>query len=525
MKKYFLQVLLYWCLFFPAAQSQELETWFQSIDPNPADEFQTDLGKFILAHGNNLYLVNGYFADANYNRMDDIICVNAQTKEVVKQITLSGPQIDIALTDIVLTKDNHLLFTGEWRDIESGNYRMKFFIAKYTLDLEAVWTNFYPDFGSNYYYSDGIVEMTDGNILLSVVDSEHPSPTNAAELRLIKTDAVGNYLSTRLLEDTLTYTGGRGSITVTADSNYFVSSNSADVVPATNLGTNLGIMHKVNSEGVPLWSRELNRNTFFLPTNPRSLALRNGNQVVLWYKDTITTNPLINPDFSVMYCYDPAGVPLWTKEWNLWGYDGIYRIIQAANGDILGVGYFDFPGAASRNVIFRLNEAGEQIWERRFCDSLLYQKPYRVFLTDLCELPDGRIALTGISFDPTADGTDTNANVALLVLDEQGCLEPGCTGANQYVTETWTPVAALPGLLALRISPNPAGAVARVQLGAKGGELLCYSSSGALQGRFPAPAGGASVDIQVSDWPAGQYFLLHRAGGRLLGQGKLLVQH
>ncbi len=110
-----------------------------------------------------------------------------------------------------LTTDEHILLTGEWRDY--NNTRMRTFIAKLDKDLEIVWINYYPDLFEYHVYGEAIAETPSGDIMLYLTEGKslptgNPWQTAESWIRMVKTDALGNPIFSKIVQDTFSQTVG-----------------------------------------------------------------------------------------------------------------------------------------------------------------------------------------------------------------------------------------------------------------------------------------------------------------------------
>lgn len=513
--------------------AQPGSTFITSFDPNPQNMFQADKGKAIWSIGKYIYVINGFVKNSIGDRKNQLYKIDADTREFVGDIEFEGPQGDMAITAHWVTSDNHILLTGEWRD-KAANFTMRMFLAKLTPDLEVVWINYYPDLSSNFLYSDGITETSDGDYLMYLVEGPPPAPHVTGELRVIKTDTSGAILLSTLLVDTFTLTVGYGDIIPTDDGYFLISSYAKGFYYHPILGTyrEVALLHKIDADANTLWSKSLNYAKFTLQS-PALAAIAGGGGAVAWMKDTLTTDPEIAWNFILLHGIDGEGNIKWTYEWNKWPYKTIYSIKQANNGDILGTCFYGAGGFPNRGkgMIFRLSDDGDLIWERHYSDSLLRPWAPQMELLDVCELEDGRIAATGLVFDSNGEGVPWNANVVLLVIDSQGCAEPGCVGATQYITATSEPLFTFENLPVLGVSPNPSTGPALISLPetlAMTGEactLRAYSPDGQLLQQLEWPAG--TRQLPVNDWkaPGLCYLFLFDRRGYPLASGKILFQN
>ncbi len=198
----------------------------------------------------------------------------------------------------------------------------------------------------------------------------------------------------------------------------------------------------------------------------------------------------------------------------------------------MGVGFYrgSTSLAKGKGWLFRMTNTGELLWEHTYSDSLLRPWSPQLELLDLCEMADGRIAATGIAFDTNSVAL-LNPNVVVLVVDANGCLEPECTGLNQYITSTLEPIFKFPDLLRLTITPNPSNGPVRVTLptdfvtGNLGYELRCYDLLGNLIRRFNWPQGASVLEIKDVFNTSGAYNLILFAQNRPIATGKLFIQH
>jgi len=537
-----IRVLFVLCLLLACAkvQAQPSETYLMAFDPNPQNMYLFDHSNNIWSIDNHIYVTN-LIGDSAWNRVVQIFKIDASTREIVKQIELTGPQTDIACSGrggYCLTSDQHILLTGEWRDY--ANTRMRTFLLKLDKDLNLVWINYYPDLFEFHVYGDAVAQTPAGDILLYLTEGK-PSPTHGpwivgeGWIRVIKTDSVGNLLFNKVIPDTFLQTVGYGHLSRMEDGNYLLSSqlvglNYYPPNPLLGLFRYNALLHKIDEDANLIWSRLVNYSTAILQ-EPTSIALPDGGGAVMWSRDTFGAPPGIKWSFQELNCIDSEGNTLWRHGWLDESLRYFYRIVAAANGDILGVGayYTGFP-TKGKGVIYRATQEGEILWERHYSDSI--QRPWAPFmeLFDICELADGRIAATGVVFDTNAVGT-LNPNIGVLVVGADGCLEPGCTGVTQYVTGIFEPIAVTPPIPQLICSPNPANDFALIKLPVSFGStspkqmLKCYDIQGRTIAEVPWGDAQEAVQIAVKDWPPGVYQLLFWAGRKPLCSGKIIVQH
>jgi hypothetical protein len=517
--------------------AQSTETYLKTFDPNPQYEYLYDNSGNIWSIGHFIYVTNAFGPDIH--REAQIFKIDANTKEIVKVVKMEGPQIDLLFSirggGYYITSDNHILLTGEWRDYEHS--RMRTFIAKVDSDLNLLWINYYPDISDLHVFSDAITETLSGDILLYVTEGkpkslEEPWITVESAIRIIKTDSVGNLLFNKIIPDTFLQSVGYGHLTPTDDGHYLLTSNVIGYYYHWLHGTYRynAIMHKIDENANPIWSRLINWDKTSLQT-PTVTGLSGGGGAVMWRQDTFGQDPNIANNFSVLNRINSDGQTIWKHEWNDVAIRSVYRIITAANGDILGFGYYSKDSSKGKIWLFRATEAGEILWERHYSDSI--QRPWSPFMEmfDICELADGRIATTGVVFDTNSIGS-LNPNIGILVVNgADGCMEPGCSGLTQYITSAFEPIIRAPQLPQLICSPNPAHEIAFIQIPAElmgqslEKRLQCYDAQGKLMAEIPWARGQGGLPIEVKNWPSGMYQLLIWADRQPLCSGKMVVQH
>jgi len=525
--------LIFFSLITSFLSAQTNGTFIESIDPNSEEEYQTDKGYRIWSIDSFLYVLNGYI-NLNGYRALDIFKINIENRETINRIAIDGPQEDMAISDYWITPDQHILITGEWRDYDA--LRMRTFIAKLDKNLEIIWINYYPDLSDGHLYGDALAQTATGDILLYLTEGEpepggNPWVTVSSRPRIVKTDPLGSLIFNKIIPDTFQQSFGYGHLAPTDDGNFLMSSTVLGYYYHPIYGTyryNV-IVHKIDSEANPVWSRMVNYTKFPIQ-EPVATTLAGGGGAVMWAKDTFVPDPTIAFNFNVLNRYNSAGGLSWTHEWNDVAQRVVYRIITAQNGDILGSGYYDtaVPLSKGKGWLFRMTPDGEVLWERHYSDSI--QRPWAPLIEflDLCELDDGRIAATGILFDLNSDGA-LNPNVALLLVDDQGCLVPGCSGVDHYITSAFEPIIRLPDLPLLSISPNPTPGPFRVQLPealkpGKNWELRCYDLQGKLWQQLPWPKGDTALNIDGSSWAPGLYLPVLFENNRPVATGKIIIQ-
>lgn len=529
MKNIFIFIILTFIRSNPLS-AQPDNTCLYSIDPNPDNMYIFDKGHNIWSIDNYIYMMSGFVANSQNGRVDQLFKIDPDTREIIKQFELEGPQGDMVATAYWVTSDKYILLSGEWRDYNSGGI-MRMFLMKLTPDLDILWTKYYTDLTDNYLYSEGISETNEGNYMLYVSEGFGPSPHSSGKLRIIRTDTSGAILLTKMLIDTFPHSYGYGGISSTDDGYFLVSSAVVGYYYDPILGTYTenAIVHKVDEDGNQLWSKTVGYSTFRLQ-EPTITALPGGGGAVMWSKDTITNDPEIAWDFVLMYGFDSNGSQIWTNEWNKVGYETIYKIKSATNSDIIGVGlYSRFEVPNGRAIIFRMSNTGEILWERFYSDSIVRPWAPQLELFDVCELADGRLAATGIVWDTNSIG-GINLNVGLLIVDSNGCLEPGCSEQVQFVSSAFEPLFKIPSLQILTITPNPTNGPVQITipellLSKTNLKLRCFDSNGQLVKIFDWPDNTATLFLSDLSLNSGIYHCILYSDMWPIANGKFTFSH
>ena len=106
--------------------------------------------------------------------------------------------------------------------------------------------------------------------------------------------------------------------------------------------------------------------------------------------------------------------------------------------------------------LVKFNKDGEIIWTRFFKPTLLDSSIRESVFVDCKELPDGRLLCLGQS-DNSFSSSPLGSEIWLLMLDEEGCLEPGC-GMEQIITSTSRTLPNQSG----SVCPNPVSDILQV---------------------------------------------------------------
>ena len=532
-------LLIFCCLIIgwpTLSVGQTPPTYRGSIDPHATSGIPyADVGSGIVSDGLNLYISNGYVDVLDFNnRVQHLIKVGLDSFKTKKIVTLNGPQGDMIINSLKLHPDGYLYFIGSWFDYTIGRSRP--FLAKYTTELEEVWTNYMPghsDLGLDYYFYD-LCASFDGEIIVAYFTQVQPGPENIIETYVLKLDTAGLIQFDKHLPDTTWISAGRGNIIPTDDGHYLVSTYCGERLAGVAYPEHF-IMHKVDEEGEIVWTqyRKGYQKKFQVP---RIADLPGGGAVMAVVRDTLAIfegAKGVSLFYYALEAFSNEGQSVWIFPWFKHMVSTIEVLHRAKNDDILGCGYwfeFDDP---YRGWVFRFSPDGELKWSRLYNDAA--NRPWTlgaipIMFVRMTELNDGRIAITGWAIDstdyPGANGA--NSNVLLMILDSMGCLVPGCEGEDQVIssTEGWQVIQSTP-LLALQVSPNPAKEHIFVQwpegvpLSGRAYQLMAFDDLG--RQIWTGPWHGDPQRIDTEKWPPGYATLVCVQVGQPVASARILI--
>jgi hypothetical protein len=500
----------------------QLPPLYKVIDPNPDNPYQIDVADNILQIDTHTYIYYRYFNTVSITE-GGIMKLN-QKGEIQKHILLQDNRGGLGFSGggaYCLTKDTFILFTGQLYDQEKK--RQSIFLIKLTPQLEVVWTKYYGNPNRDYYCTS-VTETTDGRYMIFASDGYNN--VNIRWLRLLSTDTAGTLLWDRIIPDTFSWSANGNMISTTDGNLLFTAANYRE--EEDHYGCQ---MIKTNTEGKIIWQRSLPFMRFNIE-EPMSTPMPDGGSVLMWAKDTSLWIPgVAGGELPVLRRYSSDGEWLWETGWHR-GYHRVFRIITAANGDIIGGG-FRVPSFDANDYawMFRVNPEGKVLWNRFFCDSL--QRPWTFMgIYDLAETAEGNIVATGRVRDTIQGGDDVNSNLFFLRTGPDGCLNGNCSDSTQYITIVKEPgrrglFGPLPNL---RVAPNPVSTILHVTLpesSEKQRHLEWYSLSGRLMHNIDLSENSSeqrTLSISVPTVPDGLYWLVLREAGRPVAKQSIIIK-
>ncbi len=354
-------------------------------------------------------------------------------------------QPDIAFNDPVAIIDDSVYMACQ-TDSDSSNLNYQLF--RLNMSGDTIWSKtYFEDFRD---VNIGVISLLDTNLLMY---GNMGTTDVLGVARLIKTEKTGNVI----WEKTYGSEFGRSiphSVSELPDGSLLMSSN------ICHYGSNCFLneypaLSKIGKEGNLLWTKTYHKSESAVLA--LSVPLDEDRIALAWTRDTFNSD--LDPNPPILFFLDSLG----NMEYEYEGFkrSGNYyltKLRKCSNGDILGVGQtYDFSDTvALGGWLFRMTQAGELVWERRILD-LRYPDLYGYFY-DAMETPDGGFIAVGNILVNGGSGSE----VWIVKLDENGCLEPGCTGDSIYITPTKEILK--DGVAYFEIGPNPAKDYFNVQI-------------------------------------------------------------
>ncbi|HNG88543.1 MAG TPA: hypothetical protein PK858_00005, partial [Saprospiraceae bacterium] len=160
-----------------------------------------------------------------------------------------------------------------------------------------------------------------------------------------------------------------------------------------------------------------------------------------------------------------------------------------------GAGYEVYGKSDVYASVFKFSPEGKMLWERFLPIDTAY------VVGDVKATPDGGCIVIGTQ-ERLRPGGGYEYYAALIKLDGEGCLQPGCDSLLVI-----SPVRELPAPVVevLHLQPNPASRQVTVTLSDRGGMLHVVGMLGTVLQEVPVS--GSQVSISTADLPAGLYFI------------------
>ena len=404
----------------------------------PASPDTADMGSNIVLMGDGYLIGCGTVNQQNGKEYADLLKIGWNGEFVWSKSYYWEPyQPDIAFNNPVSILNDNIYMSCQ-TDSDSSNLNYQLFCLNLLGDT--LWSKIYPG-----VYKDinlGLVDLMDSNILLFGNKGTSPLLDVA---RLLKVNKDGEVIWDMIYGQEFG-SSVPGVVCELPDSSLIMAS------VICHYGSNCFLeryaaLTKIDKTGYKIWTRTYNQSESGVGT--QVLPLDKGGYALAWTRDTFHWS--VDPYPPVIYFLDSLG--------NVESeYDGFIRpgnyymtkLKRMSNGDMLGVGItLDFSdGETTGGWLFRMTQQGELVWERRISDRR-YPDLFGQFF-DAIETPDGGIIAVG---NIVTNGFQ-NAEVWIVKLDGEGCIEPGCTADSIFITPVFE--VSSDGKDLYEINPNPA---------------------------------------------------------------------
>ena len=515
--------IFFLCIFFPPASILAQPTFSRTYDLVGMQG--SDRGASVQAIGDDFVIGVGSLCNGYYNACTGLIKTN-NAGDVLWQFYYDQFTEDIYPNwkDDFFLRGDTLFFASEMRKGPEADWQ--YYLAKASWQNSGLYS--LADFGSaEGDYATSLEPLPDNRWMLFGFGWRQGKWKPV--LNVVQNDSIieaSYYLD-------FPYSAGEndGMLEPLPDGDYITAvQTKTPVLPFTGLAVS-----KVDSLGNIIWSRHFN-DSLSIGCRRRITPLQNGGFAVVNCTDTAyNISPYSSWAADKVIGLDSVGNTAWEYFFHAPSWKRIHNITLAQNGDILGCGidnsYPDGQGGVRLSgFVFRMSPEGQLLWERRFINDATHLYADILLLDDICEAPDGRIAVVGLQSNLFPNGTP-NGDAWLLVLDENGCLEPGCTERDYVISGQEEPVqqpaAANPAWF--HLYPQPAGDWLTVNFDRDlppRCRLLLHSALGRLEMEQPLTAGQQQATLDTSGLPAGLYVLaLATQDGQLLHTQKVFVNN
>lgn len=254
--------------------------------------------------------------------------------------------------------------------------------------------------------------------------------------------------------------------------------------------------------------------------------------------DTITpsNDPIIGVGADMIVGLDTLGEVQWTSTFPSGGVTPVTNFKRTQNGDLIGCGrtnnfhYPDENGEDQREDaawMFRISNTGELLWRREYVVPEIVALGNAHELMDLAELPDGRIAAVGQLWEKFPNGGN-DGNVWMLIVDENGCVDPGCDERQIWVAAEEPGGGGVQVLrqVYFKVSPNPASSRITIdfyQTLTEDAHIALYSPFGQLLDKEKVAKGVKKYELGLETLSEGMCVVVLERGGQVLQREQVMV--
>jgi hypothetical protein len=295
---------------------------------------------------------------------------------------------------------------------------------------------------------------------------------------------------------------------------------------------NRGVVRKIDTEGNVLWKKEYAFNSspdFYeitlnkLGSDKYILIYHPDTTIINWEDTTWVSKP------AMAYILDEDGELINTqvaaKPFQLRWYKNVE---PTKDGGAIASGHVQI-GMDLHGLLTRFDSLGNLIWDKwyRHNDFIIpgigIPDRFEGRFNKSIELPDGRLAATGVIMTPHLGTVHT----WVVLLDSMGCLEPGCADGVQVMGDVSSTEPVSPTTSGMRLAPNPAQQQVRVFLSEtitqEAVSLTLYDMMGRQVLHQPYN-GGEVVTVELHSLTPGLYILQVQGRNGRRWTEKLIVE-
>lgn len=398
---------------------QTQSTFFKKINPS-SNFFDSDYGVDIEENAGKLYITTNSLCVSGPDSCQRIVVLDEYGS--IDKVIL-GPYSDVYNTSrSALAESDSLFIVGRRYDSVLNN---KLMIAYVNLNQPEYISSTFTDTSSLRGYS--FIRLNDSTFVVagSRLDTNEVNAQTGLFLAHFNTDLeVYNF---RIIRDSLIHSDL--SIIQGTNTGKFLILFVGDRI-LKNIRKKSLVLIQVDELGNIDWYKYYN-NVNYNRVQPRFVATNDGNFIISWTKDTslLIDGKIVNSLPYIMKI-NSSGEIIWEKEF-VSGEKAITEMKITDGGNIYGVGYYEDPPSVA-GWCFKLDNDGKVFWERNYYDTNT-ENNY-LFLYDIEVLENGDIAMVGEGLSHIEGFGFVGPDIAVLVVDSNGCLDPDCHSDDIVVT-------------------------------------------------------------------------------------------
>ncbi|MBL7827716.1 MAG: hypothetical protein JNJ57_13885 [Saprospiraceae bacterium] len=438
----------------------------------------------LAATPHGLLIASGSQCSSNGEECIGLKLINDLDGSVIWEKIILEPNHFIHLAGVkAILADNDSTFLLTGKTFTDSNQICYFVLKAKTTTGDTIWVRKHPDKSAASFT---LLPAIEGGYLL--LGQARDSLTNKSQPTVLHLDSIGNILEIR---DYANPDTSSGSLDLSLDANGGYIMLRYQVGPS--IQPHLGIfatwpvfVERLDAQRDIVWSSRIDTVSNTLALTGASIGLSNGDYAIGYAEDY--SHDLFGWPYFDTPCYvmrlDENGQLIW--KWIRYESTSFRRylrnIVEAPNGDILGVGTLIDTTNFASGWAFRLSADGQLLWERLYSR---FNLPARTFgLYGICLTSDGDIALSGVG--DTIGALELH-DMALLKVDAMGCLTSGCEGVFVPLStdESQTDAAFLTPVFSIEGNPSGDGILKlHFDQFIKTGRVYVSALNGALQDMF-----------------------------------------